>query len=75
LTPFSFIVHCATGLSPTPKGVTIRGEIRIYPEELTIMGRGDKRTTKGKTFKGSYGITRPHHKRVSVKAKKAAAKK
>lgn len=24
------------------------------------MGRGDKRTGKGKTFKGSYGKTRPH---------------
>jgi 30S ribosomal protein S31 len=39
------------------------------------MGRGDKRTTKGKTFKGSYGITRPHHKKVAAKGKKAAAKK
>ncbi len=40
------------------------------------MGRGDKRTAKGKTFKGSYGITRPHHpKKVAVKAKKATAKK
>jgi ribosomal small subunit protein bTHX len=24
------------------------------------MGRGDKRTRKGKIFKGSYGKTRPH---------------
>lgn len=24
------------------------------------MGRGDKRTRKGKTFKGSYGKSRPH---------------
>jgi 30S ribosomal protein S31 len=24
------------------------------------MGRGDKRTRKGKTFRGSYGKTRPH---------------
>lgn len=24
------------------------------------MGKGDKRTRKGKTFKGSYGNTRPH---------------
>ena len=24
------------------------------------MGRGDKRTKKGKTFKGSYGKSRPH---------------
>jgi 30S ribosomal protein S31 len=39
------------------------------------MGKGDKRTTKGKIFKGSYGITRPHHKKVAAKGKKAAAKK
>lgn len=24
------------------------------------MGRGDKRTRKGKQFRGSYGNTRPH---------------
>ena len=24
------------------------------------MGRGDKRTKKGKTFRHSYGKTRPH---------------
>ncbi|HXZ48399.1 MAG TPA: 30S ribosomal protein THX [Usitatibacter sp.] len=32
------------------------------------MGKGDKRSFKGKLFKGSYGKTRPHHRR-----KKAAA--
>jgi len=31
------------------------------------MGRGDKRSFKGKVFKGSFGKTRPRHK------KKAAA--
>ena len=31
------------------------------------MGKGDKRSFKGKVFKGSYGKTRPRHK------KKAAA--
>ena len=34
------------------------------------MGRGDKRTAKGKRFKGSYGNSRPH----SI-VKKAAAPK
>jgi 30S ribosomal protein S31 len=34
------------------------------------MGRGDKRTKKGKIFKGSFGKTRP----AKVK-KKAAVKK
>ena len=33
------------------------------------MGRGDKKTKKGKIFQGSYGKSRPH------KAKKKAAKK
>jgi 30S ribosomal protein S31 len=32
------------------------------------MGRGDKRTRKGKIYKASYGKTRPH--RVKKKAKK-----
>ncbi|HYC35995.1 MAG TPA: 30S ribosomal protein THX [Usitatibacter sp.] len=31
------------------------------------MGKGDKRSFKGKVFKGSYGKTRPRHQ------KKAAA--
>lgn len=47
------------------------------------MGRGDKRTAKGKRFKGSFGKSRPHQvkKKTAVKkseaapAKKAPAKK
>jgi len=34
------------------------------------MGRGDKKTKKGKTFKGSFGKSRP-----ARPAKKVAAKK
>jgi hypothetical protein len=34
------------------------------------MGRGDKKTKKGKTFKGSFGKSRP-----ARPAKKTAAKK
>lgn len=34
------------------------------------MGRGDKRTAKGKRFKGSFGNSRP----ARVKKKAAAAK-
>ncbi len=33
------------------------------------MGKGDKRSRKGKIFKGSYGKTRPH----DPNKKKAAA--
>ena len=48
------------------------------------MGRGDKRTAKGKRFKGSYGNSRPHTEvkktvtpkvKVDKTAKKAAAPK
>ena len=36
------------------------------------MGRGDKKTKKGKIFMGSFGKTRPS--KTSVAAKKASAK-
>lgn len=36
------------------------------------MGRGDKKTAKGKRFKGSFGKSRPAKKPI---VKKAAAKK
>lgn len=38
------------------------------------MGRGDKKTKKGKIFKGSFGKSRPANK-VVVKAAPAAAVK
>ena len=37
------------------------------------MGRGDKKTAKGKSFKGSFGKSRPH--KIATKGKKAAAPK
>ncbi len=37
------------------------------------MGKGDKRTKRGKIFKGSHGTTRPTPRRKKA-AKKAAAK-
>ena len=40
------------------------------------MGRGDKRSKRGKIFKGSYGKTRSHHaKKAATGAPKAAASK
>ena len=42
------------------------------------MGRGDKRTRKGKIFKGSYGKSRPHKvkkKDASSSAAKASGRK
>jgi 30S ribosomal protein S31 len=51
----------------------------IFPDQTRqrdhIMGRGDKRTGKGKTFKGSYGNTRPHSPAKKAVAKKPAGKK
>ena len=35
------------------------------------MGRGDKRTAKGKRFKGSYGNSRPQTVEAKVAAPKA----
>jgi 30S ribosomal protein S31 len=32
------------------------------------MGKGDKRTEKGKRFKGSYGKKRPRKEKRAVKA-------
>jgi 30S ribosomal protein S31 len=34
------------------------------------MGRGDKKTAKGKRFKGSFGKSRPANKKVTKKAAK-----
>ncbi len=31
------------------------------------MGRGDKKTAKGKRFKGSFGKSRPHKTAAEVK--------
>lgn len=41
------------------------------------MGKGDKRTKKGKIFRGSYGKRRPGKRRVAKKrpAAKSAAKR
>jgi ribosomal small subunit protein bTHX len=37
------------------------------------MGRGDKKTAKGKRFMGSFGVSRPH-KTASTAPKAPAAK-
>jgi 30S ribosomal protein S31 len=48
------------------------------PLNKIIMGRGDKKTAKGKRFKGSFGKSRPVTKSPAKKistAKKTAEKK
>jgi 30S ribosomal protein S31 len=39
------------------------------------MGRGDKKTAKGKRFKGSFGKSRPVTPSAGAKKKAAEAKK
>jgi 30S ribosomal protein S31 len=38
------------------------------------MGKGDKRTKRGKIFKGSYGKTRPHREGAKKPAPAPAGK-
>ena len=37
------------------------------------MGKGDKKTRKGKIYRGSYGKTRPKKRRAQTNAKARAA--
>lgn len=39
------------------------------------MGKGDRRTAKGKRVKGSYGRSRPHQPAKPAAAKKKTARK
>ena len=39
------------------------------------MGRGDKKTAKGKRFKGSFGVSRPAKTKTTVAPKATKAKK
>jgi 30S ribosomal protein S31 len=38
------------------------------------MGRGDKKTAKGKRFKGSFGKSRPQQTKKATAAKKVETK-
>jgi ribosomal small subunit protein bTHX len=41
---------------------------------IVIMGKGDKRTRRGKIFKGSYGKVRTHFPKKKPAAKPAGKK-
>ena len=45
---------------------------KIHKE--SVMGRGDKRSRKGKIFKGSYGNVRPHKVAVYIAPAATAVK-
>jgi 30S ribosomal protein S31 len=40
---------------------------------VVIMGKGDKRTKRGKLFKGTFGKRRPKSQKQSKRAKEAGA--
>jgi 30S ribosomal protein S31 len=50
------------------------GALRLTNTGAEDMGRGDKRTRKGKIFKSSYGKTRPHSPAKKVAPKPAGRK-
>jgi ribosomal small subunit protein bTHX len=49
---------------------------KLLPQSLkeSVMGRGDKRSRKGKIFKGSYGNVRPHRVAVYIAPAAVAVK-
>jgi len=51
------------------------GTWNLELKEYLIMGRGDKRTRRGKIFAGSYGKTRPQYKKKNAANVKPAEKK
>jgi 30S ribosomal protein S31 len=52
-------------------GFSIFAPHLIIHSKKTTMGRGDKKTAKGKRFKGSFGKSRPAN---GIKSKKLTVK-
>ncbi len=48
--------------------------IIVLKQISDIMGKGDRRTRRGKITKGTYGVRRLHKKPKPVVAKKAGSK-
>ena len=42
-------------------------------KQIIHMGKGDKKTKRGKIVKGSYGVTRPRRKKVAETDKQEKA--
>ncbi|WP_420575347.1 30S ribosomal protein THX [Ekhidna sp.] len=52
--------------------------IILFLKEKTIMGKGDKKSRRGKIWKGTYGVNRPrpsNKKTAEQPAKKSSKKK
>jgi 30S ribosomal protein S31 len=48
--------------------------LQLAPLNKNTMGRGDKKTKKGKIFKGSFGKSRPADEKKITEAKPAEKK-
>jgi ribosomal small subunit protein bTHX len=60
-------------LAPRPQAAILRAPISRTFEEFT-MGRGDRKTRKGKISIRSYGNARPHATKTTGATKTAGAK-
>jgi 30S ribosomal protein S31 len=57
-------------------GLFYRFFLRHLHHKINTMGRGDKKTKKGKIFKGSFGKSRPaSDKKTTATANQAGPKK
>ena len=49
--------------------------IILFLKENTIMGKGDKKTRRGKISKGTYGVSRPKSANKKEEPSKKTSKK
>ncbi len=59
---------------PVMLGGWIFTNSHLRKHKESVMGRGDKRSRKGKIFKGSYGNVRPHKLAVYIAPAATAVK-
>jgi 30S ribosomal protein S31 len=51
-------------------GLLVESKPYFCGNKISTMGRGDKKTAKGKRFKGSFGKSRPAKKKAAPKKSK-----
>jgi ribosomal small subunit protein bTHX len=77
--PTSPITGTETGVAQKARAVTIptaaRGARIQSNRSGTDMGKGDKKTRKGKTYAGSHGNVRPHSPKSKAAVKTTVARK
>mmetsp|Transcript_20335 Transcript_20335/g.52495 ORF Transcript_20335/g.52495 Transcript_20335/m.52495 type:complete len:86 (+) Transcript_20335:51-308(+) len=67
----AFMVAAASAFVAQPIGGALARCTRTTSS--VVMGRGDKRTKKGKIKRGSFGNTRPHRAPEKIRLKKPAS--